>query len=212
MERLRYNNKAGDVIVEKATGRYYLKAPWSVSRRLTAHTFGGRRMPNGRLFVAYTNDIEMYEPGENVVETEFNHEKNNNEREDKNMNKNFTKADLKVGYVVKYRNGNLRMVMPYAGGLAFTTIDGLWLNIGTELNDDLTEKKGIFEGDGILDVMEVYGLNTYGSRTCDISTDDRELLWKREEPPKKTCDKCIHKVVCSHVGMCEHYMEGGASK
>lgn len=109
----------------------------------------------------------------------------NNEREDKNMNKNFTKADLKVGYVVKYRNGNLRMVMPYAGGLAFTTIDGLWLNIGTELNDDLTEKKGIFEGDGILDVMEVYGLNTYGSRTCNISTDDRELLWKREEKPAK---------------------------
>jgi hypothetical protein len=39
-------------------------------------------------------------------------------------NKKFTKADLKVGYVVKYRNGSLRMVMPYTGGLVLTTLNG----------------------------------------------------------------------------------------
>lgn len=110
---------------------------------------------------------------------------NNNESEDKNMNKNFTKADLKVGYVVKYRNGNLRMVMPYAGGLVLTSIDGSWLNIGTDLDDDLTEKMDIFGVDGALDVMEVYGLHHYGNSTCRISTDNRELLWKREEKPAK---------------------------
>lgn len=109
----------------------------------------------------------------------------NNEREDKNMNKNFTKADLKVGYVVKYRNGNLRMVMPYLGGLVLTSIDGSWLNIDTELNNDLTGTRVIFGVDDTFDVMEVYGLNTYGSYTCHISTDNRELLWKREEKPAK---------------------------
>lgn len=181
MEHLRYNNKAGDVIVEKATGRYYLKAPWLVSRQLTKHTFGGRRMPNGRLFVAYTDDIEMYEPGEYVVETEFNHEKNNNKREDKNMNMNFTKDDLKVGYVVKLRNGELRMVLPYRRGLAFTDIDGHWLNPNTDLNDDLTAGATTDN----LDVMEVYGLSAFGSTACRISTFGRELLWKREEKPAK---------------------------
>jgi hypothetical protein len=100
------------------------------------------------------------------------------------MNKKFTKADLKVGYVVKYRNGNLRMVMPYAGGLVLTALDGTWLDIGAGLYNDLTEK-GLFFNDGSLDVMEVYGLNKMVYRICEISTDNRELLWKREEKPAK---------------------------
>lgn len=132
----------------------------------------------------------------------------NNEREDNTMSKKFTKADLRAGYVVRYRNGKLRMVMPYLGGLVLTDRDGQWLNVGTDLNDDLTEKRDSFIAEGLLDVMEVYGLNAYGSNTLHISTDDRILLWKRdEEKPKKTCDDCIHKVVCSHVGMCEHFAE-----
>lgn len=208
MERLRYDANASDIIVNNATGCYYLKAPWLVGRQLTKHPFSGRRMPNGRLFVSYTDSIEMYEPDEYVAETEFNQEKNNIEREDKNMNKNFTKDDLRAGYVVRYRNGKLRMVMPYLGGLVLTDRDGQWLNVGTDLNDDLTEKRDAFITEGLLDVMEVYGLNAYGNNTLHISTDNRILLWKRdEEKPKKTCDDCIHKVVCSHVGMCEHFAE-----
>ena len=119
------------------------------------------------------------------LKTRYGYDYDNNESEDKNMNKNFTKADLKVGYVVKYRNGNLRMVMPYTGGLVLTSIDGQWLSIGTDLDDDLTEKRDIFGGGGSLDVMEVYGLTRYGTGTCYISTDNRELLWKREEKPAK---------------------------
>lgn len=130
-----------------------------------------------------------------------------NERKENTMNKNFTKADLKVGYVVKYRNGCLRMVMPYAGGLVLTTINGGMLDIDTALNDDLTYRSFIQWTHKGLDVMEVYGLNKHGSDACSISANGRELLWKREEPPKKTCDDCIHKVVCSHVGVCEHFAE-----
>lgn len=113
------------------------------------------------------------------------------------MNKNFTKADLKVGYVVKYRNGNLRMVMPFTGGLVLTAIDGQWLNIGTGLNDDLTEKRGPFSWNGGLDVMEVYDLNYYENKTCEISTKNRELLWKREEekPAKKMTVAEIEKAL-----------------
>lgn len=128
------------------------------------------------------------------------------------MNKNFTKDDLKVGYVVKYRNGNLRMVMPSTGGLVLTSIDGQWLNISTELNDDLTAKPGPldinYHG---LDVMEVYGLARYGNSTWHISTNNRELLWKREE---KTCDNCAHKDVCMfkkgisvNKDKCLHFMK-----
>ena len=134
----------------------------------------------------------------------------NNESEDGNMSKQFTKKDLKVGYVVKYRNGNLRMVMPSTGGLVLTSIGGQWLNISTELNDDLTAVPWpVDSNDHSLDVMEVYGLARYGNSTLHISTNNRELLWKREE---KTCDSCAHKVVCTHVGMCEHYLEKETSK
>ena len=120
------------------------------------------------------------------------------------MNKKFTKDDLKAGYVVKYRNGNLRMVMPSTGGLVLTSIDGQWLNISTELHDDLTAVPWpVDSNDHSLDVMEVYGLARYGNSTWHISTANRELLWEREE---KTCDSCAHKVVCTHLGMCEHYM------
>lgn len=100
----------------------------------------------------------------------FGYNYDNNEREDKNMNKNFTKADLKVGYVVKHRNGEMRMVLPYRRGLVFTDIDGHWLDPDTDLND----------------VMEVYGLSAFGSTACRISTFGRELLWKREEAKKMT--------------------------
>lgn len=142
-----------------------------------------------------------------IPDTEPTNNTDNNEREDNTMNKNFTKADLKVGYVVKYRNGSLRMVMPYTGGLVLTTRNGGMLDISTALNDDLTYRSFIQRTFKELDVMEVYGLNQHGGDACSISTNNRELLWKREEPPKKTCDDCIHKVVCSHVGMCEHFAE-----
>lgn len=111
----------------------------------------------------------------------------NNEREDKNMNKNFTKDDLKVGYVVKYRNGELRMVMPYSRGLALTDLDGKWLNINTELNYDLTEVPCVpGTTKNSLDIMEVYGLSAFGSTAYRISTFGRKLLWKREEAKKMT--------------------------
>ena len=135
----------------------------------------------------YTDIMKKY------LKEGFGYNYGNNEREDKNMNKNFTKADLKAGYVVKYRSGELRMVLPYRRGLVITDIDGQWLNLVTELNDDLTA--GATTNN--LDVMEVYGLSAFGSTACRISTFGRELLWKREEekPAKKMTVSEIEKAL-----------------
>lgn len=35
------------------------------------------------------------------------------------------------------------------------------------------------------DIMEVYGHSRYASSTLEFNTDDRELLWKREEDKKE---------------------------
>jgi hypothetical protein len=121
-------------------------------------------------------------------------------------NKKFTKDDLKVGYVVKFRRGDLRMVMPSASGhLLVAGVDGSNGDI-PHYNDDLIHSYGAEHPSMFkqLDIMEVYGLSRWDFKALEISTEGRELLWKRE--PEKTCDDCAHKVVCPHVGMCEHFM------
>lgn len=104
-----------------------------------------------------------------------------------NENKNFTKADLKVGYVVKYRNGNLRMVMPLEGGtLVLTSDDGSWLH-SEDVNDDLTCRRVKWgEPTDSLDIMEVYGWSGWPSNAMYVATAGRKLLWKREDPKKMT--------------------------
>lgn len=147
--------------------------------------------------ICWNREIPGTEPTNNTT----------NEREDGNMSKKFTKKDLKVGYVVKYRNGEFAIVMPYTGGLlVFTDLEGKH-GRENQYQSDLLVNPGLNHN---FDVMEVYGFNKYCHRTMGLSSEYRELLWKRE--PEKTCDNCAHKVVCTHVGMCEHYMEKEASK
>jgi hypothetical protein len=116
----------------------------------------------------------------------------------------FTKSSLKVGHVVKLRNGEFRMVMPVgkdgtlilAGGLGepwnylsswddefyaitqrFYTLES---EMTSELRDELVREK---------DVVAVYG---YVRGTCfynkcgDLSANNRELLWERKEPKRMT--------------------------
>ena len=95
------------------------------------------------------------------------------------MNKNFTKADLKVGYVVKLRSGELRMNMPvYSGFFCLVNQQGTSL---ASYDDNL--KNTVDDG---WDVMEVYGYSISAYSARKISTDDRKLLWKREEAKKMT--------------------------
>lgn len=127
------------------------------------------------------------------------------------MDKIFTKDDIRYGYVVKFRNDRLAMAMPtHALGsgkviTALRTPGTGWGDLGEYTFDMRSAHNSDF------DIMEVYGYSKYAHRCIDVSTDYRELLWKREEKcvkkPKKTCDDCMHKVVCTHVGMCEHFTE-----
>lgn len=143
--------------------------------------------------ICWIREIPETEPTNNITD----------EREDGNMKK-FTKDDLKVGYVVKFRKGDLRMIMPTARNtLVAIGPDGQNGDI-YHYNNNLTSRVG-----PRLDIIEVYGYTTWDNEIYNISTDNRPLLWKREE---KTCDSCAHKVVCTHVGMCEHYMEKETSK
>lgn len=125
------------------------------------------------------------------------------------MNKQFTKDDLKVGYVVRIRKGDLYMVTMNADDkLTMVTDSGSWMRLYAYNNDltdsPLTSSFSLSVAEPKYDIVEVYGYSRFGNRTARIETDYRPLLWKREE---KTCDQCIHKVVCTHVGMCEHFAE-----
>ena len=107
----------------------------------------------------------------------------------------ITLEDLKSGYIVKRRSGELRMVMR-AG--QFTKIlvgaGGAWCYL-SDYDAGLKRKHGQCCTDEQLkhartkDIVEVYGLlegvRNYGE-TLALSTENRKLLWKRQEARKMT--------------------------
>ena len=128
------------------------------------------------------------------------------------MNKNFTKEDIKAGYIVKMRDGSLNMVtLDSRDELLMVDKDGGWMLL--KYYDDNLRCTGSVNTpftyiDPNVDIIEVYGGCRIFHHALNLDVSYRELLWKRkEEEPKKTCDDCIHKVVCNHVGMCEHFAE-----
>lgn len=123
------------------------------------------------------------------------------EKEKKDMkSKKFTMDDLKVGYVVKLANGDLRMVIeiddfrdarPRKNSKILVNKDGVWA-YADSWRHELTRMCG---GDD-LSIDEVYGFinKAYGiTHALDISTEHRPLLWKREEPAKKMTVSEIEK-------------------
>ena len=47
----------------RANGVFYLYPDWNDNHK-TDDVFIGRKMPDGRVFIGYGHEIEMYEPGE----------------------------------------------------------------------------------------------------------------------------------------------------
>lgn len=84
------------------------------------------------------------------------------------------KSDLKVGYVVKMRNGKYRMVMNHSIGLILVG-DGAWHKL-SEHNEDLTITFHPF-----LDIIEVWGFSEVYSNSLSNDNSYRQLLWKRPE-------------------------------
>lgn len=99
------------------------------------------------------------------------------------------KTNLELGMVVVLRNGDVRMVVN-------TTNMGVVLTNGTKAaelanyNDDLENKGSLGEA---FDIMEVYGHPACGGRggllTYGITTESRELLWKRDESKEMTMEE-----------------------
>jgi hypothetical protein len=109
------------------------------------------------------------------------------------MSKNFTKADLKVGYVVKTRARGLFMVTRNdTDQLVMVGPSDGWMPI-YEYNDDLTDSNRTSldgsEAWAAYDIVEVYGYSMLNGRTLKVETAHRKLLWKREEPKEMTLEE-----------------------
>lgn len=112
----------------------------------------------------------------------------------------FALEDLKSGYIVKRRSGELRMVMR-AG--QFTKIlvgaAGKWCYL-SDYDANLKRKHGSncsteqLRHEREKDIVEVYGLQqgvrNYGE-TLALSTENRQLLWKRQEARRMTMAEIV---------------------
>jgi len=99
----------------------------------------------------------------------------------------FTKDDLKIGYVVQLRNGDFRMVINSFKGAVFMSMDGF--SMFGSYKKDLTI--GGFEGKR--DVIKIWGFADDIIQSLFIGTISRELLWERKEPKELTMQEIADK-------------------
>lgn len=100
------------------------------------------------------------------------------------MQKEFTKADLKDGMIVEYRNGGRRIVVGDVlygktgyGKIAF-------------YSENLLESNEFSE----IDIMRVYETK-YNQGLCALFDDDNlRLIWKREEVKRMTVEEMRQKL------------------
>lgn len=91
--------------------------------------------------------------------------------------KQMTKDDLKVGYVVERRDGALKMVMPTSDGTVFYG-DGTY-HREDAFNSDMINIYGTYK----FDIVRVWGYTSDLSDTLIVTTKNRPLLWERKEEP-----------------------------
>ena len=121
------------------------------------------------------------------------------------MAEKFTREQLKSGYVVKLRSGELRLVCR-AGNFTKILVSekGDWSYLSSGWNDDLEavvrNRTSHYESCHQLktsDIVEVYGLVTgcenYGA-ALTLSIEHRVLLWKRQPAVKLTLDEVIRRL------------------
>lgn len=99
------------------------------------------------------------------------------------MDKEFTKADLKDGMVVKHRNGDKRMVV----NEALIGEDGY--SDRNCFREDLTDR--YFKD---LDIVGVYAIQEYSNFADMLSDYNLELIWERKEPKKMTVKEMKQKL------------------
>ena len=84
---------------------------------------------------------------------------------------------IKPCYVVVHRNGELRMVIETTEGMACVNKDGCYIKFDS-LDNTL---RNIGSAGSDFDIVEVYGFSEYYGNLNKILTNNRELIWKREE-------------------------------
>ena len=99
----------------------------------------------------------------------------------------FTKDDLKIGYVVEFRNGDFRMVMECQEERVFTS------NYGFMRFNDYMDNLSSFGLTKTYDIMKVWGFARSRYKTLIIDTCDRELLYERKEPKELTMQEIADK-------------------
>lgn len=106
----------------------------------------------------------------------------------------YTRNDIRPGYAVKLRNGEVRVAMP-VGTLNTLILTRGHMDKWTYLSSWKIDLKfsesamNYHESASDFDIMEVYGCVTGTdnyARCGDISTDHRKLLWSRVEAKKMT--------------------------
>jgi hypothetical protein len=98
------------------------------------------------------------------------------------MEQEFAKEDLKPCMVVKFRTGELGLVVQtqYRGiCIRFQNSDNfLYLS---EYMENLKKNDGF----NCFDIIQVYGFSEFVSESMRLNTENRELLWERKEQPTK---------------------------
>lgn len=111
------------------------------------------------------------------------------------------KSDLKVGYVVKLRNGNLCMLLPNSDDELCLSGPSDWKPV-SEFREDLTSRLNTNK-----DIMEVYGRSSSNRHAFFVSTDKRARLWQRSEAKKMTV-----KEICDALGYEVEIVKDGADE
>ncbi|MFR6158317.1 MAG: hypothetical protein ACLUJV_02180 [Blautia producta] len=90
----------------------------------------------------------------------------------------FTKADLKYGYLVELRNREKVLYMPFEDGDIFDFCNGFQcLNLKCYSNNLLYNKDRRIKD---FDVMRVYGYTNIPEKTTQLTTGHRKLIWERK--------------------------------
>lgn len=109
------------------------------------------------------------------------------------MKKEFTKSDLKYGYMVKFRNGEKALYMPSGMGDSFDWCNNVECLSADNYDEELKYKEARSKK---YDIVEVRGFSSTRYQTTILEESERPLIWEREEKPvlKMTVEEMKQKL------------------
>ena len=91
--------------------------------------------------------------------------------------------ELEVGYLIEFRNGERKIVMPCDDPdypIVLTNQYGEWSYLGVYTDSLLSTIAKKF------DIVKVFGFSKLTSQALSFNTNHRELIWERKEKRKMT--------------------------